>query len=176
MSQDRWLSINPAIFQGRGYSPRTNQAFVIMPFGPKWSRIVWKTVREALKDCGFDCIRADEQYGQQVLEDIWRGICEATIVIADVTGRNPNVYYELGIAHVLGRRVILLAQDVSDIPFDTRVYRHIAYRTALLPWSRGAMMLTLADEIKRHVNWIKANEPMPSGNNLADVFAAIQKR
>lgn len=49
------------------------------------------------------------------------------MIIADVTGRNPNVMYEIGIAHTLGKTVILLTQEVHDIPFDFRGYRHIDY-------------------------------------------------
>lgn len=176
MSGDRWIQVNPVIFQGRNFAPQENQAFVIMPFGPRWSKVVWETVRSALKETGFSCIRADEQYGHQVLEDIWRGICEATIVIADVTGRNPNVYYELGIAHVLGRRVILLTQDAADIPFDTRVYRHISYKNRFWSGAREAEMKVLSGLLKRHVEWIRDNETIPSSHPLADVYAALQDK
>ena len=61
------------------------------------------------------------------MEDVWKGIFQAKVVIADLTSRNPNVYYELGIAHTLGKRFILLAQNIDDIPFDLRHYRCILY-------------------------------------------------
>jgi hypothetical protein len=48
-------------------------------------------------------------------------------VVADITGRNPNVFYELGIAHTYGQRVVLLAQGTEDIPFDLQRFRHILY-------------------------------------------------
>lgn len=52
---------------------------------------------------------------------------QARIVIADITGRNANVFYELGLAHTVGKDVLLLTQAVSDIPFDLNRFRHIVY-------------------------------------------------
>lgn len=49
------------------------------------------------------------------------------ILIADITTRNPNVFYELGIAHALGQKVILMTQNKDDIPFDLLRFRHIIY-------------------------------------------------
>jgi nucleoside 2-deoxyribosyltransferase len=63
--------------------------------------------------------------------DIWKGILKARIVIADITDRNPNVFYELGIAHTLGKPVILLTQKLTDIPFDLNRFRHIVYQDNL---------------------------------------------
>ena len=62
-----------------------------------------------------------------MIRDIWRAIGAAQFIIADVTGRNPNVFYELGIAHTLGKDVILITQDSGDIPFDLTHLRHIQY-------------------------------------------------
>ena len=61
---------------------------------------------------------------------IWRSINEARIVIADITGGNPNVFYEIGIAHTIGKDVILISQDIGekDIPFDIHARRVIDYR------------------------------------------------
>ena len=61
------------------------------------------------------------------MEDIWIGINEAKVVIAEITGKNPNVFYELGIAHTLGKDVILITQNMKDIPFDLNRYRIIEY-------------------------------------------------
>lgn len=76
---------------------------------------------------GFSFSRADSLYGHNILEDIWIAINESSLIIADITSRNPNVFYEIGIAHTLGKKVILLTQKVTDIPFDFKNYRHIIY-------------------------------------------------
>ncbi len=173
MNDDRWILVNPVVFQGRGFIPKDENIFVVMPFTPKWSTVVWQTIRRRMEKLGFKTTRADEQYGEQVLEDIWRGLCEASIIIADVTGRNPNVYYELGLAHVLGRRILLLTQDVHDIPFDTSIYRHILYKMPCLPWRRKCELIRLSDELEKTINWIRENELLPTAGPLADAYAAL---
>ena len=65
------------------------------------------------------------------MEDIWKGINIANIIIADITNRNPNVFYELGIAHTLGKKIILLTQNIKDIPFDLNRYRFICYENKI---------------------------------------------
>ncbi len=173
MSVNPWELVNPVVFTGRGFTPKEDCAFVLMPFRPNWSELVWQTIKETLKNMGIEAVRADEQYGHQVVEDIWKGICEAGIVIADVTGKNPNVYYELGIAHVLGRRVILLTQTPDDIPFDIRVYRHILYKVPFSKRGRMREMDSLSVEFKRTIEWIRENEPMPPGPSFADIYGAV---
>jgi hypothetical protein len=63
-----------------------------------------------------------------VVSDIWNGICNARLIIADCTNRNPNVFYEIGIAHVVGKPVVLITQKQEDAPFDIRHYRMIEYK------------------------------------------------
>jgi ribosomal protein S1 len=73
-------------------------------------------------------IRAQGIYGTGALIDtVWKGIQEAEIVIADITGQNPNVLYELGLAHVIGKRVVLLAQQGENIPADIAYTRQVRY-------------------------------------------------
>ena len=62
-----------------------------------------------------------------IVEDIWESINRARILIADLTGKNPNVFYEVGIAHTVGKEVILTTQNIDDVPFDLRHLRHIQY-------------------------------------------------
>ena len=67
-------------------------------------------------------------YGQGVMEDVYEGIVRARLVVAECTGRNPNVLYELGMAHTLGKRTALLSQNEADIPFDLRRFRFCIYQ------------------------------------------------
>jgi integrase len=115
------------VFAGRQFVPRNETGFVLMPFCEKWSNRVWGKIKEIVINAGFVCKRADDLFGQDILEDIWVAVNEATIIIADVTKRNPNVMYEVGIAHTVGKDVILLTQDVTDIPSDFQRFRHIVY-------------------------------------------------
>jgi hypothetical protein len=62
------------------------------------------------------------------MEDVWEQVCRARVLVAELTGRNPNVFYELGMAHTLGKSVILITQSIDDVPFDLRHQRVIPYQ------------------------------------------------
>jgi nucleoside 2-deoxyribosyltransferase len=62
-----------------------------------------------------------------IIRDITKSIYDAQIIIADLTGRNPNVMYELGLAHAANKPVIMLVQSEEDIPFDVRHIRYLKY-------------------------------------------------
>jgi len=105
--------------------PMAGNCFVAMPFAEGFN-IVYSSIKEAMEsdELGFRCHRADEEFaGGYVMETVLRQLQEAEIVIADLTGRNANVFYELGIAHTVkdARCIVLISQD--EIPFDVRAYR-----------------------------------------------------
>ena len=62
-----------------------------------------------------------------ITRDIWEKINRARFLIADLTGQNPNVFYEVGLAHALGKDVVLLTQTMTDVPFDLKAMRCIVY-------------------------------------------------
>ena len=71
--------------------------------------------------CNLTCIRGDDMFGSSTIMDaVLLAIRQAKIVIADLTGRNANVFYEVGIAHALGKPVLLISQSLDDMPFDLR--------------------------------------------------------
>lgn len=104
-------------------------AFSIMPFGPEDLQIVYDDfVKPTIEKCGLACIRGDDMFGSNVImEDVRTAINESRIIIADLTGKNANVFYEVGIAHGTGKSVLLLAQSVEDVPFDLRHRRVLVY-------------------------------------------------
>ncbi len=105
--------------------------FVLMPFDEGFTPVYSDFIKEVLEQEGFKVLRADDIQSQQnILRDIIQGIAEGDLIIADLTSSNPNVYYELGIAHALGKPVIHLVQSpVEDVPFDLRSYRLMTYNT-----------------------------------------------
>lgn len=140
-----YMIVNP-IFQNRDTRIKNDSVFVIMPFTQNWSNDIWEQViKPAVQEIGMTPIRADDLYGQNIMEDVWQSILKAAIIICDTTGRNPNVFYELGIAHTLGKKVLLLTQDIDDIPFDLQAYRHIEYAVSI---SGGNQ---LKETIKKHI-------------------------
>jgi len=105
-------------------------AFVIMPFGEGFDEIYNLFLVEALSEAGYEVSRADDiRSSQNILKDIVRSIADSHLVVADLTDSNPNVYYELGLAHALGKPVLLLTQDINELPFDLRSYRVLSYKT-----------------------------------------------
>jgi len=86
-------------------------------------------IRPALESAGYLVGRADSELNQvAIMRDVVAGIERADLVVADMTGRNPNVFYELGLAHGLRKPVVLLAQSAADIPFDLGAYRTVIYQ------------------------------------------------
>jgi hypothetical protein len=102
--------------------------FVLMPFKPELQPVYDDHIKTACIKVGLSCRRADDFFRVgQIMNDIWAAISLANWIIADCTGRNPNVFYEMAIAHTLGKRVILITQDENDVPFDIRHIRFFKY-------------------------------------------------
>jgi hypothetical protein len=103
-----------------------------MPFDPHFDEVyaaILATCRQS--ELLLSCSRADDFYGAgHIMEDILEGIVHSEYVVADVTHKNPNVFYELGIAHSCkaASKVIILTQSIDDVPFDLRHMRCIVYR------------------------------------------------
>lgn len=121
------LKIDP-VFERRGFEVEDDLAFVLMPFGGDFDDIYQDHMKPAMAEKDFECKRADDIFRtREVVEDIWEYICRARVVIADLTGRNPNVFYEAGIAHTVGKDVILTTQNDDDIPFNLEHLRYYQY-------------------------------------------------
>ena len=112
--------------------------FVIMPFRTKTAadRKLQTMYELAIKPAaeleGFDCVRSDEiPEAGLVTEHIVKSTYGADVVIADLTNNNPNVMYELGLAHAFAKPVIMLVQEIDQTPFDLQTYRLVEYHTDL---------------------------------------------
>ncbi len=100
---------------------------VMMPFGAAFSPI-YEAIQGAATEVGLLCRRADEIWETPaIIQDIVNLIDKSFIVVCDCTGRNANVFYEIGIAHTLGREVVLITQVDADVPFDLRHLRYVKY-------------------------------------------------
>lgn len=101
---------------------------MIMPFEDKFFEVYEMLKREFDKDFIFSHA-GDEDNQQNILKDIIQAIYEADIIVADLTGLNANVFYELGVAHTLNKKVIIITEDISSLPFDLKSYRAKEYST-----------------------------------------------
>lgn len=103
-------------------------AFILCPFGSPFDEICSDHILPILRKIDIEAKRADSLYTPSpIIEDIWREIEEATFLVADMTDRNPNVFYELGVAHALDKPVVLICQRLEDVPFDLKTLRTIVY-------------------------------------------------
>lgn len=103
--------------------------FILMPFTAELTNVYDAITSSIGSYCGLTCVKADEiSHSGRITEDIWNKINQARFLVADLTGRNTNVFYELGLAHALGKRVILITQNEHDVPFDLKDLRYIRYQ------------------------------------------------
>jgi hypothetical protein len=100
-----------------------------MPFEPELEKIYQTFVKPTIEAKNLVCRRADDIHSNDaIIKDIWNSICESRFVVADISKLNPNVMYELGIAHAIGKETILIRQkDGSKHPFDVAHIRIIEY-------------------------------------------------
>jgi hypothetical protein len=106
----------------------TYDLFVVMPFAPGLKPVYDDHIKKVAKSLRLSIARADDFFSQNlIIHEVWSAITQASIIIADCTGKNPNVFYEIGIAHAIGKPVILTTQNQDDVPSDLRHRRYIHY-------------------------------------------------
>lgn len=123
--------------------------FVLMPFHDDFKDVYELGIKPGCEAAGAFCDRVDQQiYRETMLQRIINQINKADLIVADMSSRNPNVFYETGYAHALNKPVILLTNNSEDIPFDLKHHLHIVY---------GKSITTLKTELERFVAHYLAN-------------------
>ncbi|MBK8725175.1 MAG: hypothetical protein IPL96_03720 [Holophagaceae bacterium] len=103
------------------------QVFVLTPFHEIHDE-TFEIIRRTCLMAGLECLRGDEKYVEgNILKHIISEILGSSLVIANIDGRNSNVYYELGIVHALGKPSILISSNIDEVPFDIKSQRIIVY-------------------------------------------------
>jgi hypothetical protein len=120
------------VFEDVSIEAEQPSAFIVMQYGEPFDSLYRDVIAPVASEFGIEALRADDVFVPGiVLQDILGGLIRATIVIAEVTPANPNVFYELGYAHALDKPTILLVergdQDGQRLPFDISGYRVIFY-------------------------------------------------
>lgn len=139
----------------------TKQAicFVMAPFGGWNDRYYDEVYKPAVQAAGLVPKRADDLYRPSaIVHDIWAYVRKSQVMLADVTGKNPNVFYELGLAHALGKPVVIVTRSMEDVPFDLRALRVIQYDVQDPEWSE-----LLNEKITKSLNEVldKPEEAVP---------------
>ncbi|MBA2852988.1 hypothetical protein HNP89_000945 [Methanococcus maripaludis] len=118
------------IFRESDFLINDKLVFIICPFCDPFDEICNDHIKPLVTSSFEDmvCVRADDIfYHRAFMDKVWKCINEARIIIADLTGRRANVFYELGIANALGKDVILLTQNMDDVPSDIHHIECIEY-------------------------------------------------
>jgi len=121
------LQVRPSVFRVPIGKVEEDLVSVMIPFDANFNK-TFDAVKAACVSCSLRCQRADDIWNEnEIIQDVFSLIYRSRIVISDFTGRNPNVFYETGIAHTLGKTVIPIAQSKNDVPFDLGHLRFIKY-------------------------------------------------
>lgn len=171
-TEGRWRDVNHLLISSQGRQPDTAQPlkhrlpstffstagistddlvierdliFVLTPFNPTHNE-QFEAIAEVCRSLGLRPIRGDEEFvSGDIFPHILRLIARARIVIANIDGRNPNVFYELGIAHAISKPTILVAPTPEDVPFDLKTKRLVLFK------SLDELRKNLRDELARVV-------------------------
>ncbi|GAB4531352.1 MAG: hypothetical protein OHK0046_52120 [Anaerolineae bacterium] len=128
--------------------PQWARIFVAMPFRDDLTFLYADHILPVTQAMGISCKRGDDFYSaRSIMGEVWSSIYHAELCIVDCTGRNPNVFYELGIAHTIGRPAVLLTQSMDDIPFDIRHLRILVYDPANMAGFDEALRRTIEHEL-----------------------------
>lgn len=130
----RLLSEQTVDSQPREY---LDTCFILMPFGDWYDRYYKEIYIPATKEAGFEPVRADGLFSSgAVMEQIWEQIRKSKVLLADLTGKNANVFYELGLAHADSKPVVLVTGNLEDVPFDLRHLRVVVYDQREPSWGQ----------------------------------------
>lgn len=126
-SKGRKIIFSPSVFEVPDGGVESDLIAVMTPFTPQFES-VFGAITSAANQAGFRTLRAKDIWQHSaVIQDVFSLIFRAHIVVCDFTGKNPNVFYEAGIAHTLGKHVVPITQSEQDIPFDLRHHRYLSY-------------------------------------------------
>ena len=143
------------------------KVFMIMPFQEEFLEL-YGMIKEKLKDKYEFSNAGDLETKRNIIQDIVVGIAQADVIIADVTQLNPNVFYELGLCHALNKKVILITQDINELPFDIRSYRVSEYQTNF--WK----IKDIIDEIEKILQGVQDGS-VQFGNPIKDYYPSDEK-
>lgn len=123
----RKITFAPSVFEVPVGDVDPNLVSVMMPFGMQFNG-VYQSIQLACRQAHFSCLRADNIWAESAFtQDIFNLIFRSSIVVVDFSGKNPNVMYETGIAHTLGKTVVPVTQNLDDVPSDIKHHRVLVY-------------------------------------------------
>jgi hypothetical protein len=140
-----------------------------MPFAEEFEEVYGHAIAPAADEAGFHCHRADHALSPSaIISDIIKSIFSADVIVADVTGSNPNVFYELGVAHTIENKTLVICEKTDKkLPFDLAAYRVIFYRRSI-----KGIRTTLRNNLRKHLTELNSWKTHPT--NPVQDFRPIQ--
>lgn len=146
---ERKITFAPTVFSIPDGDIEDDLVAVMMPFSGFGD--VYHAIKNATNDAGLRCLRADDIWEHSsIIQDIFSLIFRAKIIVVDFSNKNPNVMYETGIAHTLGKTVVPIAQNINDIPSD------MIHHRALLYLNNGEGLNTLREQLAEKLRLLSA--------------------
>ena len=146
---EKKITFAPNVFSIPDGEVEDDLVAVMMPFAGFDG--VYSAIKSACVDARLRCLRADDIWDHSaIIQDIFSLIYRAKIVVVDFSHKNPNVMYETGIAHTLGKTVVPIAQNIHDIPSD------MVHHRALIYLNNGEGLKTLASQLTNKLRTIGA--------------------
>lgn len=150
--------------------------FYLSSFSLEFSDL-YQICKQACSKQSMKLVRADEEFSTgDIFTQIVKYIVKASLIIVNIDGKNPNVFYELGIAHALGKRVMIISKRNNDVPFDVRQYRILFYNdyedlSKKLPEAIAQFQAAIRKELEKQV----ISSFYQLTNNYSDFFSQSQK-
>jgi nucleoside 2-deoxyribosyltransferase len=145
--------------------------FVMIPFAERYDRVYRELIVPAVTEAGLTAVRADEISASGfIMEQIRAAIQQSRLCIADVSDRNPNVLYELGFAQAANKPVVIIANDVSGLPFDIAAFRVIRYGADVVE-ARNALRAAIAGELTAN-RFVEVEQLIAAGSYRAAIALA----
>lgn len=145
-------TVNPIFGEPSRGSQFTSDIFMITPFRDEFNTIYQNIIKPVAAALNLTIKRGDDftSLSGSIIDEVWAAINACRLVIVETTEENANVYYELGIAHTLGKPAILISQatDVDDLPFDIRHLRFIIYENSIAGGEK------LEKDLHRAIIWL----------------------
>jgi len=126
---------------------KSGTVLVLMPFSKDYEFVYENGIKKPCERLGYDCRRVDERiFDGQIINEIHESILDSDVIVAEMSEPNPNVYYEVGVAHGIGKEVILVTRDAELMPFDLRGFNHVVYSDEI-----GL----LSEKLTERLEWMK---------------------
>lgn len=146
------IEVNPIFGEPNKNVQFQSDIFMIMPFREEYDQVYQNVILPTVADLNLTIKRGDEfsSVSGQIMSEVWAALNACKLVIVETSVENANVYYELGIAHTLGKPAILITQgkDIEDFPFDIRHLRFIVYENTIAGGEK------LEQDLKKSIIWI----------------------